>query len=360
MTNREIDIKDLGFNDNLSDYTKSKQLEFFTIGRVILEHKERYIVLTETGEIQCELIGNLRFTAITRSDLPVVGDWVAFNLYDSYKGLIHAIYPRVNQLERQAIGNYGEKQLIASNVDYGLIVQSVNRDYSINRLERYITICHKAKIEPIIILSKIDLISPDQLDDMLSDVRGRIHNTPIITLSNQSGQGLQEFQSLIEAGKTYCLLGSSGVGKSTLINSLLNRNSVRTGEISESIDRGKHITTHRELFLLPNRGVIIDNPGMREVGITDGDSGLEMTYEQIHELAQECKFKDCTHTVEKGCKVLEAIEQGELNEDSYHNYMKLQREQVHFTSSVHEKRKKEKAFGKMVKRTMAQKSKNKY
>ncbi|MEO1051225.1 MAG: ribosome small subunit-dependent GTPase A [Bacteroidota bacterium] len=358
MTRRKYNIKDLGFKEYLSEYRTNNNLESFSVGRVILEHKERYVVLTEQGEITCELIGNLRFTAQNRSDLPAVGDWVALNEYDTDKGLIHAIYPRENVLERQAVGRNGEKQIIASNIDYGLIVQSVNRDYSINRLERYITICHAANIEPVIILNKIDLIEQEQLNDILNAVSNRIKGISVLAISNLTGEGLDQIRPLIKAGKTYCLLGSSGVGKSTMINSLMGDSIMKTGAISESIDRGKHVTTHRELIALKTGGVIIDNPGMREVGITDSSSGLVLTFEQIYELAKDCKFNDCSHQNEKGCAILAALDSGELSEETYENFMKLEREQAHFSATVHEKRKKDKAFGKMVKQVMKQKKIN--
>lgn len=358
MTNRKYNIKDLGFNEGLSKYRKDNNLESFNIGRVILEHKERYVVLTGQGEVDCELIGNLRFTAQNRSDLPIVGDWVALYEYDSKKALIHAVFSRENALERQAVGKKGEKQLIASNIDNGLIVQSVNRDYSINRLERYIVICRAANIEPVILLTKIDFIEKEQLNKILMEVHNRIKGVIVLAISNLTGEGIDKVRSLIKVGKTYCLLGSSGVGKSTLINSLTGHLAVKTGAISRSIDRGKHVTTHRELIVLESGGVIIDNPGMREVGITDSSMGLEMTFDQVYELAEDCRFNDCSHQNEKGCAILAALDNGELNEETYENFMKLEREQAHFSATVHERRKKEKAFGKMVKQVVKRKYNN--
>lgn len=355
-----INLETLGFHPQLQEYREAQQLTAFLIGRVSSAHKERYTVLTDQGEFTAELLGNLRFTAQNSSDFPVVGDWVALAPYDTNKGLIHAIYPRRTLLERQAVGKTGEKQLIAANIDYGLIVQSLNRDFSMNRLERYLTICHASHIQPMILLTKIDLVEEALVMNSLQQLRERIPNVPIIPISNATGEGLADFQQLVKTGMTYCLLGSSGVGKSTLINRLTGNEVMHTGAISKSIDRGKHVTTHRELIVLDTGGILIDNPGMREVGIADSASGLAVTFEQIYALAAQCKFKDCTHVNEKGCAILAALDDGTLDEQTYQHYLKLEREQEHYSSTVHERRKKEKRFGKMVKRAVAQKKWNKY
>lgn len=352
-------LKELGFNETLAKHRIEKQLDQFEVGRVILEHKERYIVLSESGEMEGELIGNLRFTAQSRADFPAVGDWVAFTEYDVNKGLIHAVYPRFNALERQAAGGTSDKQIIAANIDTAFIVQSVNRDYSINRLERYITICHSSRIEPIIILSKIDLIDEVELNEIRAELSNRIQGIPLLFLSNLTSEGVPEVLELVKPGETYCFLGSSGVGKSSLINGLSGDPMMKTGEISGTINRGKHVTTHRELIHLPSGGLLIDNPGMREVGIADSSAGLAQTFEQIYDLAHDCKFKDCRHVNEHGCAVIEALDSGVLNQETYQNYLKLEREQARFSESVHEKRRKEKTFGKMVKEIKSHKKRTK-
>jgi ribosome biogenesis GTPase len=353
-------LEALGFNDQFKEYRKAKQLDAFLLGRVSLEHRERYMVLTEQGEIEAELLGNLRFAAQSRRDFPAVGDWVALSAYDDHKGLIHAVYPRSSLLERQTVGKTGEKQIIATNIDYGLVLQSLNRDFSINRMERYLTICNNSNIQPIILLTKIDLVEADQVQASLEKIRERVADVPILALSNATGEGLEALQAMVMPGKTYCLLGSSGVGKSTLINSLAGHELMPTGAISESIDRGKHVTTHRELIVLDTGGILIDNPGMREVGIADGAAGMQLTFEQIYELAEQCKFNDCTHVNEKGCAILAALDSGALHEQTYENYLKLEREQAHYSATVHERRKREKRFGKMVKRIVKQKKGEKY
>ena len=341
-------LEDLGYNSDLEDYRKEENLDSFGIGRVILSHRDRYTVKTESNEFDCELVGNLRFTVTDKSKLPSVGDWVAISEYDEGKALIHAVLPRSSILERKAVGKLGQTQIIATNIDVGLIIQSVNRDFSVNRLERYLTICNASKIDPIIILSKIDLIKESELEELLSQAHDRIKNVPIIAISNQSKIGIDDIRSKLIKGSTYCLLGSSGVGKSSLINSLVGEEILETGIISESIDRGKHVTTHRELIVLEN-GILIDNPGMREVGITDMSGGVEMTFDEILSLAIDCKYSDCTHTNENGCAVLTALENDELNPESYENFLKMEKERMHFDSSAQERKKKDKNLGKLIK-----------
>ncbi|NOQ72418.1 MAG: ribosome small subunit-dependent GTPase A [Crocinitomix sp.] len=352
-------LEDLGYNSELEEYRKEHNLDGFGIGRVISEHKDRFIVKTHADEFEAELIGNLRYSANDRNDLPAVGDWVAIAEYDEDKALIHAVFPRKTSLARKAVGKLGQAQIIATNIDFGLIVQSVNRDFSVNRLERYLTICNASKIEPIIVLSKVDLINTQGLGALLDQIKKRINNVTIFAISNQSQQGIDEIKATLIKGKTYCLLGSSGVGKSTLLNSLTGQKLMETGEISESIDRGKHITSHRELIILEN-GILIDNPGMREVGITNASDGLEMTFDEISKLAQECRFNDCSHLNEKGCAVLAALEKEELDPDAYANFIKMTKERTYFDSSAEEKKQKDKNLGKLIKQHKKRRDNNKY
>ncbi len=352
-------LTDLGFSELLDIYRKEEHLDAFEIARIISEHKDRYIVKTTSNELEAELIGNLRFTAASRYDFPAVGDWVAINVYDENKALIHAVYPRTSILERKAVDSLGKTQIIATNIDVGCIVQSVNRDLNINRIERYITICNAAQIEPVIIITKIDLVETTELHHILDTIKQRIKHIPIIAISNQSQEGIEKIKQLLTKGKTYCLLGSSGVGKSTLINNLVGKHIMNTGEISERIDRGKHITTHREL-IVSEHGILIDNPGMREVGITNNSEGVEMTFDDIINLSYDCKFTNCSHTNEKGCAILEAIENGELDNDSYVNFQKMERERLFFDSSQEERKKKDKDLGRLIKNVVKHRKKNKF
>ncbi|MCD6116296.1 ribosome small subunit-dependent GTPase A [bacterium] len=353
-------LEDLGYNLELKNYRKDQNLDSFGVARVISEHKERYIVKTTEKEYDGEIIGNLRFSAQNRSDFPAVGDWVAISEYDDNKVLIHSVFPRKTIIERQAAGKQGEKQIIATNIDYAFIVQAVDRDFNVNRLERYLTICNTSNVKPIIILNKIDLIKETELAKLITTVQERIKQIPIISISNESLKGIERLKQNIEKGKTYCLLGSSGVGKSTLLNNLSGKQQMKTNAISTSTNKGRHVTSHRELLILENGGILIDNPGMREVGIADSTDGLNITFETIVELSENCKFKDCTHTTEIDCAVIAAVENGEIDKSSYKNYLKMKREKEHFESTVAEKRKKDKDFGKMVKNYKKGKKLNKY
>lgn len=353
-------LEDLGYNEGLEKFRSDHHLLDFLTGRVIAAHKERYIVKTPTGDFESEITGNMRFTAKSREDFPAVGDWVALTTYESGFAIIHKILPRSSVIRRQAPARPGEVQIIATNIDFAFLVQAVDRDFNINRLERYLIICHSSKVSPIIILTKIDLISEQGISRITGRIKARITNVPVIAISNETQTGYKEITSTIERGKTYCLLGSSGAGKSTLLNNLSGRTIMKTGAISRSTNKGKHVTSHRELIVLDNGGIIIDNPGMREVGIADTASGVETTFDGIVSLSRNCKFKDCTHTHETGCAVLAAVEKGEIDKNSYENYLKTEREKTHFESTLAERRKKDRAFGKMVKNFKKDMGKNSY
>lgn len=344
-----MQLEDLGYNSRFEEFRKEQNLDDFEIGRITAEHKERYIVRTVAGEFEGEITGNMRFSAVSREDFPAVGDWVAIKIYDSDLAIIHKIFPRFSIIKRKAVGQAGESQIIAVNIDYAFLVQAIDRDFNINRLERYLTICYSSKVSPVIVLTKTDLADESRISEILSSLELRIKDVPVIAISNETQNGYDDIRSIIEKGRTYCMLGSSGVGKSTLINNLSGRSAMKTDSISQSTNKGRHVTTHRELVVLESGGILIDNPGMREVGIADMPDGLETTFDKIISLSMNCRFKDCTHTEETGCSVLEAIEKGELDRSSYDNYIKMEKEKAYFESTVAERRKKDKMFGKILK-----------
>ena len=355
-----MNLSDLGLTNDISALVQDQKLSDFTIGRVTREHRERYVVSTGDHDHEAEITGNLRFTASSRADFPAVGDWVAMKTYDSDFAIIHFVLPRRSVLERQSVGKVGEKQIISANVDFAFIMQSIDNNFSINRLERYLTICYSSNIEPILVISKTDLATEEEIRNSIGKLKTRDKSVKYILLSNLTHNGLDEITKFIQKGKTYCVVGSSGVGKSTLINNLLKKDILRTREISTSTNKGRHATEHRELFVLENGGIIIDTPGMRELGITDSLEGIRSTFEDIFNLSLKCKLPDCNHINEKGCAVIEALEDGTIDKVSLDNYKKMLREQERFQSTIAEKRKKDREFGKMAKEILKRKNKNKY
>lgn len=349
-------LEDLGFNDTAKKVISVKGQDP-EIARVIVEHKDRYMVQTAENIYQAEITGNLRYSVDSREDLPAVGDWVNISVFDDHSAIITAVLPRYSILNRQAVNKYGEKQIIATNVDVAFIMQAVGHDFNLNRLERYISMCNSSSIQPTILLSKTDLIASEELHALIQKIEQRVKKVPVYPISNETQFGYDQLKKIIQKGNTYCILGSSGVGKSSLTNNLLKNSKLRVSEISESTNKGKHTTSHRELVVLPDGGVLIDTPGMRELGMTGSSEAIDQTFNQISELARHCKFSDCTHTEEPDCAVLEALETGELDEATYENYHKLKREQAHFSRTVAERRAKDKEQGKLYKRIQEEKQK---
>lgn len=353
MTDNQKNLKNslhkLGLNPEIESYIMENLPPGSQVGRVIREHRERYAVSDGEGEYEAEITGNLRFSAASRNDFPAVGDWVAITPFGPDQAIINTILPRKSLLTRQAVGKPGEIQIIAANIDCAFIVQAISNNFNINRLERYLTICHSAGIEPLLVLSKTDLVSRSAIDEAVRALEKRERELKFILLSNVTGEGTGKVTEQIQPGMTYCVIGSSGVGKSTLINTLLKREAQRTGEISTSTNKGRHVTGHRELFVLDNGGIIIDTPGMKELGLTDDAEGLNTTFGDIRHYAGKCRFPDCRHVNEQGCAVIEAVEKGILERDSYENYLKMMREQERFTTTAEEKHRKERQFGKVLK-----------
>lgn len=353
-------LESFGHYDQLEQYMLENNLDNTKVGRVIAEHKERYIVKTIQGEIDAEVTGSLRFAARNREDFPAVGDWVTLSSESSDFAMIHRILPRFSVIKRQAVGQFGETQIIATNIDFTFLVQAVDRDFNINRLERYLTLCYSSKVLPIVVLSKVDLINELQLSEIFASIKGRVSNVPIITVSNEIDNGYEAISAIIETGKTYCILGSSGVGKSTLLNNLSGQALMKTGLIGQKTHRGRHVTSHRELIILENGGILIDTPGMREMGLADSSEGLEVTFDNIINHSRNCKFKNCTHTNEIGCSVINAVEKGEIDQATYKNYLKMEKENAYFELTTVEKRHNNKEFGKMVKNVKKEMKRNYY
>ena len=350
-----MDLEFIGYSKIVNKYVLDNQLEKSTIGRVIAVFRDMYIVQTESAELKTTITGNLQNTIEEKSELPIVGDWVCINKYDDKNAFIMQILPRNNFIERRTIGKAINKQAIAANIDYGFIVEAISENFNINRIERYLAICNSANVSPIVILTKIDLVSEKELIKIINDIQIRIDSVPIFPISNITNKGINKLLSSLIKSRTYCLLGLSGVGKSTLLNNLADKHIMETRSISQSTNKGVHTTTHREMFFLKNGVIIIDNPGMREVGLTDSAQGIEITFEKIYDLAEFCRFNDCTHVHEKDCSVLTAVKKGQLDKATYGNYLKMRKEQFHFNATLVEKRRQDKTFAKMIKNVMKNK-----
>jgi ribosome biogenesis GTPase len=258
-------------------------------------------------------------------------------------------------LTRKSAGRRVEHQVIAANLDTAFIVQAVGRDFNLRRLERYLVMINQGNIRPVLLLSKIDLTSPAEVESSLAFAREIQPGLKALGFSNLQPGSLQRLRKTLAPGRTYCLLGSSGVGKTTLLNNLLGGGGLSTREVRQKDGKGRHTTTSRELFILYNGAMIIDTPGMRELGSLETEQGMAETFEDIDQFAFDCRFNDCSHTTEKGCAVLAALRTGEIDEKRYENYLRLSREIAHNQMSLSEKRRKDKQFGKMCKNVLKKK-----
>jgi ribosome biogenesis GTPase / thiamine phosphate phosphatase len=346
---KEFSLKDLGYDDFFE--SKREKLDGFLVARVVAEHRESYRVRNENGEYLAKITGKQIFKASSREDYPAVGDWVEISLPDKEHAVIRSILPRKTIIKRRH-GSKNEVQIIATNIDVAFVIQALDRDYNLKRFERYFSIIKDGGVKPAIILNKTDLTSKEELEQKKAEVVERFADIDLFLVSTITNDGMDKFKSYIESGKTYCFLGSSGVGKSTLINKLFGQEILKTGDISFSLNRGKHTTTSREMFFLEEGGIVVDNPGMRQVGMVDTEAGIDNSFDQIISLAKECKYPDCTHIQEPGCQILLALESGELNQSEYDNYINLKKEAGYYKMTKLEKREKDKEFGKFVKRSL--------
>lgn len=316
-------IKQYGWNSSWQEKINAPGIP----GRVTLEHKNLYRVVTDNGEWLCSLSGKYRHQH-HRTEFPCVGDWVMVEqMPGEDKGIIQQVLPRTSQFSRKVAGDTSDIQLIAVNVDYVFLAMSLNHDFNIRRLERYLLAAWDSGSNPVIVLTKKDQC-PDT-EPYMREVESVAFGVPVYAVSAVTREGIEELQNQLAGSKTGALLGSSGVGKSSLINALSGSERMTVQDIREDDSKGRHTTTHREMILLPAGGLMIDTPGMREFQLGDYSEGVETGFSDVEEFALACRFRDCAHHDEPGCRVQEALQNGELDAGRYQSYLKLKRELAH-------------------------------
>ena len=340
------ELERLGYNQFFDESRLGIGAEIGQVARVTAEHKGIYEIMNDSGTHQASVTGRRMLIAASRDDYPAVGDWVIINNNDDTK-VIFNILPRKTTLHKR-YGGKDESQLILANVDIAFIVESVDRDYSLNRFERYVVLAKEGGVKPVIILNKSDLITKEELQAKIEEINERFGNIDVLSTSAVADADVSKLSQLINNGATCCFLGSSGVGKSSLISKLVNIDSIITTEISEKTGRGKHTTTSRQMYFTKNGGIIIDNPGSREVGVVNSERGISEVFVDIESIASGCKYKNCSHIKEQGCAIMQALNDGVVSASQYDNYIKLKKETEHYELSNYGKRQKDKKFGKFI------------
>jgi ribosome biogenesis GTPase len=318
-------LEQLGFSPFFNSYFKPFGQQGFSAGRIAVENKNSYTILSEIGTLQGEVSGKMLFNANSSSDLPKVGDWVVMTVFEQEeKAVILDILPRKTTFSRKAAGKQVNEQIIAANIDLIFIVQSLDANYNLRRLERYLVMAYESGAKPVVILNKADLC----LDVAAKEnaVTKIARHVPVIVMSAIDNCNLEKLQPFLITGATIAFTGSSGVGKSTIINKLSGKDIQITGDVRETDSKGRHTTTRRELILLNNNVVLIDTPGMREIHVWNADEGIEDTFADIIHLASQCRFSNCSHTNETKCVVIEALRNNSISQEHYNNFLKLQKE----------------------------------
>ena len=346
----KMDIKDYGLKNNLTEDSDK------IVARIIAVHKDRYEIVCNNGQGFAKIKRGIYYDN-PDSIYPTTGDFVLIEWNDSGDSMIYETLKRESSFSRTASSSDRNKelhnqheQLVAANFDYVFIMQSVNNNFNINRIERYLSLAWKSGGIPVIILTKSDLVS--NIQKYIDEVQDVAFGVDVYAVSTITKEGLDDIKKYFTKGNTIVFLGSSGVGKSTLVNTLYGKEVMKTSEIREDDSRGRHTTTSRNLIMLPNGAMVIDTPGMRELGMWDAEAGISKTFSDVEQYIGMCKYTDCTHTNEPGCKILEAIENGELSKERFEQYLKLQKESRYNTDSeqyLRDKREKFKTISKMKK-----------
>jgi len=349
-------LEKLGFGKWFQDNVNPVDLNRFDIARVMAVHKDSYIINNGENDVFAELIGKVVFNAASPIDLPAVGDWVFVTFYDENTfSIIHNVLPRKSLLKRKTPGKKIDFQLIAANIDVAFIVQSLDTNFNLRRIERYLVMVKESNIKPIVLLSKSDLIDTENIANRITEIHKIMPFLHVQPFSNENESGFKSVKDLLAPQQTYCLLGSSGVGKTTLLNNLIGESIFTTRTVREKDSKGRHATTYRQLIKLDSEAMLIDTPGMRELGNFSVETGIDETFTEIKDLSNQCQFNDCTHVNEKGCAVLKAVEIGQVTEKRYQNYIKMKKESIYYEMSYLDKRQKDKKFRKLCKTVMKHK-----
>lgn len=317
-----------------------------TVGRITLQEKGMYRIRTIMGEQNALVSGKFQFDAQSSSDYPAVGDYVMVSCADPDTAIIHQVLPRKSLFVRKAAGTSKTEQAVAANIDTVFLCMSLNNDFNLRRLERYLAVAWESGADPVVVLTKADLCA--DLPQKQREVEAIAMGVDILTASAMELEGYRQIMPYITEGRTVAFVGSSGVGKSTLINRLLGEERLATDGLRKD-DKGHHTTTHRELLFLPNGAMVIDTPGMRELGMWDAASGVEQTFTDIEALTAQCRFRNCSHTSEPGCAVRAAIRSGELDSGRWQSYQKLKNENSYAADSESYLAAKEKRFKEIAK-----------
>ncbi|MBN1481048.1 ribosome small subunit-dependent GTPase A [candidate division KSB1 bacterium] len=325
-----MNLFDLGWNDFFQAHYHEYSHGELSRARVSLQQKKHYRVIGEFGEKDAVIAGKLRHTAESMADFPVIGDWVLTkNTPNEDKAIIQHILPRRTKISRDTTTRKGrqqiaDEQVLVANVDTIFLVAALNEELNPRRIERYLTVIWDSGAQPVLLLNKADLCN--SVEEIVEYLKEITIGVDIHVLSATEGSGVSVLHNYLSSGKTVALLGSSGVGKSTIINRILGAEKFKVAETGEYKDKGRHTTTHRELVVLQGGGILIDNPGMRSIQLWDGEEGLIKSFDDIEQIAAYCRFNDCQHINEPDCAVLRAVAEGELSPDRYESYLKLQGE----------------------------------
>ena len=318
-------LDELGWTPEFDTHFQALDMAGLMPARVARQDPYSYFVMTGEGTVMAELSGRFRAGGAEDQDRPAVGDWVAIlPREDDTPVLIHALLPRRGGFSRQRAGTVTGAQVVAANIDVAFIVMGLDADFNLRRLERYLALCWSSGAEPVVLLNKLDLC--DDAEALKEEAESVALGVAIHMVSAKGGEGFAALESIFGPGRTVAFIGSSGVGKSTIVNRLLGSEAMAVGAVREDDSKGRHTTTHRELFVLPGRGVVIDTPGMRELQMWGDEDSLRGAFADIEDLTEACKFRDCAHDSEPGCAVRQAVEAGDVDEARFQSYLKLKRE----------------------------------